>query len=147
MRCRTVTLSIFTSLVAAGAAAAEPSPVGLWRYNTAAGTPRAYVRIHAAGEVYEGIVERVFPGPDETEDKVCSLCTDTRHNQRILGMKILEGVRKQHDVYGGGTVLDPDNGKVYRVKLTPSADGRTMELRGYIGIPLFGRTEQWTRIE
>jgi uncharacterized protein (DUF2147 family) len=66
-------------------------------------------------------------------------------------MAILRGVRPSVDQPGvfwdGGDILDPDNGKVYRVPLRPLKDGRQLEVRGYIGIPMIGRTQIWTRAE
>ncbi len=128
-------------------AAAEPSIEGLWRSNDAAGKPRAYIRLRQVGDEYQGVVQKVFPGPGETEETVCSKCTDERKDKRILGMKILDSLRRSSSGYSGGNILDADNGKVYRATVTPSADGKELNLRGYVGIPLFGRTAVWTRIE
>jgi uncharacterized protein (DUF2147 family) len=63
----------------------------------------------------------------------------------ILGLQLLEGFTAEKDNYwGNGTCYDPKSGNTYRGKLHLAAPGR-MELRGYIGIPLFGRTAVWTR--
>ena len=56
-------------------------------------------------------------------------------------MKFIDGA------YSGGEILDPDTGGVYRSTMTLSADGRRLTVRGYIGIPLFGRTQEWVRAE
>ena len=50
-------------------------------------------------------------------------------------------------ILGAGTVLDPEEGKVYRCVVTLESDGRRLVIRGYVGLPLFGRTEAWTRFE
>ena len=49
--------------------------------------------------------------------------------------------------YGGGEILDPDTGGIYRSSMTLSPDGRRLTVRGYIVIPLFGRTQEWGRAE
>jgi uncharacterized protein (DUF2147 family) len=49
--------------------------------------------------------------------------------------------------YSGGTILDPNNGKVYQSKATLTDDGKQLKLRGYIGMPLLGRTQTWLREE
>jgi hypothetical protein len=67
-----------------------------------------------------------------------------RRSQPILGLRFLAGFRFAEGVWSGGTVYDPDNGKTYRGTLELAADG-SLEVRGYIGIPLIGRTTTWVR--
>jgi uncharacterized protein (DUF2147 family) len=64
-------------------------------------------------------------------------------------MTILEGVSKAagEDHWDGGTILDPNNGKVYKVRLTPKDGGKALDVRGYIGAPLLGRTQTWIRVD
>ena len=67
----------------------------------------------------------------------------------MLGMTIIEGVRagSSADLWDGGTILDPNNGKVYKVRMTLKDGGRTLDVRGYVGMPLLGRTQTWQRVE
>jgi uncharacterized protein (DUF2147 family) len=66
-------------------------------------------------------------------------------NRPVLGLQILEGFTAEgSNNWGNGTCYDPKSGKTYRGKIHLAAPGR-LELRGYIGIPLFGRTSVWTR--
>lgn len=63
----------------------------------------------------------------------------------ILGLNILQGFKPSgENKWDGGTVYDPDNGKTYKCKITLK-DSNTLEVRGYIGISLIGRTSVWTR--
>ena len=50
-------------------------------------------------------------------------------------------------VFEGGDILDPNNGKVYRVRLKVIDNGARLEVRGYIGTPMLGRTQTWVRAE
>lgn len=62
-------------------------------------------------------------------------------------MIILRGLRPDGDVFAGGETLDPDNGKTYRCKLTARDGGKRLDVRGFIGISLIGRTQSWVREE
>lgn len=64
-----------------------------------------------------------------------------------MGLVILSGVTKDGDEYVGGQILDPDNGKVYRSKLRLSQNGQQLSVRGYIGVPMLGRSQTWLRQE
>jgi uncharacterized protein (DUF2147 family) len=60
-------------------------------------------------------------------------------------MTFLWGLRASGGEWTGGAVLDPKNGKIYNAKLKLIDGGRKLEVRGYIGMPLLGRTEIWLR--
>jgi uncharacterized protein (DUF2147 family) len=62
-------------------------------------------------------------------------------------MTILRGLRREGERYAGGEILDPDDGKVYRCAVTVIEGGKKLEVRGYIGIPLLGRSQVWQRME
>ena len=83
------------------------------------------------------------PAPDE----VCDLCTDERHGKPKLGLVIIRNMQADGDEWTGGDILDPDNGKVYRCRLRVVDDNRTLEVRGFIGFSLFGRTQTWERVD
>ena len=139
----TFLLFIFTTHVFA----ANNSPVGLWKTiddNTS--KPRSLVRISEQNGVYSGVVEKGLD-PSDPPDRVCDKCTDARKNQSIIGMTILQGVHQKGDVFEDGEILDPDNGKIYRCKLKILEDGKKLEVRGFIGISLFGRSQIWLREE
>ena len=81
---------------------------------------------------------------------MCEECTDDRKGKPIVGMAIIRGVKKNAETEGlwdGGTILDPNNGKTYKLRLKPSEDGKKLEVRGYIGTPVFGRSQTWQKAE
>jgi uncharacterized protein (DUF2147 family) len=143
-------LTAATLLVAAGLTAAQATPVGLWRtVDEKTKKDRSLVRIVDNGGVLSGKIEK-YLDPSIPPDAVCEPCTDSRKGQLILGMTILQGVRKNAEkdgVWDGGHVLDPENGKTYKVLLRPKDGGKTLEVRGYIGAPMFGRSQIWVRAE
>lgn len=127
-------------------AASASSPVGLWKtVDDATGEVRSQVRIIETGGVVTGKIERVL-SPGKADAK-CVACSGARKDQPVAGMTIIEGVRRgggdAH--WDGGTILDPNNGKVYRVRLTPQDGGRKLEVRGFLGP--FHRNQYWQRIE
>jgi uncharacterized protein (DUF2147 family) len=85
--------------------------------------------------------------PTDTGDAVCDKCTDERKGQPIIGMTIVNGLKKNGEKYDGGKILDPDNGKIYKCKMTLNKAGDELEVRGYIGFSLIGRSQTWKRIE
>ena len=127
-------------------AAPIPTPVGLWRnIDDKTGQAKAEIRIttSAAGAL-TGVIEKALTVP---ADLLCSLCTDERKGKPKLGMEIIRGAVKveSKEVWEGGKILDPDNGKVYALRLSPIDGGNKLEVRGSIGP--FGRTQTWLRVQ
>lgn len=142
MRTRAAWL-VCLSLVAA-AAHAQNTPVGLWRtIDDHTGQEKSLVRISESGGVLSGKVEKLLhpskPNP------LCDKCTDERRGKPIVGLSIIEGMRAHGEVWEDGNILDPDNGKIYTLRLKPLDGGKTLQVRGYIG-PFF-RTQTWSRVE
>jgi len=128
--------------------AAEPSPTGLWKtIDDSSGRPKGLVRIREVNGKYEGKLEKIFPKPGDDPAPRCEKCEGARHNQPVLGMTILWGLSQQGDEYQGGEALDPENGKIYRAKMKLIDGGKKLEVRGFIGISLFGRSQTWLREE
>ena len=124
--------------------AQTPTPVGLWKtYNDSTGKPDGLVRIEEVDGKFLGTVVEVLSAT--TPNPTCDLCEGTLKGTPIVGMTILRDLHREGDGFGGGTILDPDNGQTYRCAATLLDGGRRLELRGYIGLPLFGRTQIWVR--
>jgi uncharacterized protein (DUF2147 family) len=145
----TVALTLFSLALAGFPAAALhaadlQSPVGLWKtVDDKTGKPRAIVRIYVEGGKYFGKIEQSFT-PD-AESRVCSVCTDERKNQPIIGLLIVRNMAQRDGEYGGGDILDPDNGSVYRCKFHLEQGGTVLVVRGFIGFSLLGRSQTWQR--
>ena len=128
-------------------AVAQMTPVGLWRtIDDNEGYVRSEVRIVDNAGVVSGKIERNLDRKAKPDDR-CTECKDDRKDQPIVGLEILRGLKKTDgkDVWEGGTVVDPDNGKTYRASLTPIEGGAKLQLRGYIGF--FYRTQTWVRAQ
>lgn len=135
-------------LAAPFAMAQENSPVGLWKtIDDTSGKPTALIRITEQQGELQGKIEKLFRGPNEDQNPKCGQCTDARKDQPIVGMTIVSGLKKTGDEYTGGEILDPKNGKVYKSKLTLRDGGKKVEVRGFIGMPMFGRSQVWLRQE
>ncbi|RXZ34064.1 DUF2147 domain-containing protein [Oxalobacteraceae bacterium CAVE-383] len=130
------------------ATAAEASPVGLWKtIDDESGKPKSLVRITENDGELSGRIEKLFRAPDQDQDPKCVKCEGALKDQPIIGMTILTGLKKDGDGYSGGRIVDPASGKTYKSKLTVAEDGRKLNLRGYIGVPMLGRTQIWLREE
>ena len=126
---------------------AQMTPVGLWRtVDEKTGEPKSEIRITESGGVLSGKVEKIMR-KDAKPDEKCDKCTDDRKDKAILGMEIIRGAKKTdgQDVWEGGKILDPENGKEYTLKLTPVDGGKKLEVRGYIGF--FFRNQTWVRAQ
>jgi len=133
-------------IVGATSALAQMSPVGLWRnVDDKTGEAKAEIRIGETGGALVGRIEKSLK-KDGKPDAVCDECSDDRKGQPIAGLEIIRGGKKADgkDVWEGGKILDPENGKEYRASFTPIDGGKKLEVRGYLGP--FWRTQTWNRV-
>lgn len=126
---------------------ANDSPVGLWKtIDDKTNKPRSLVRIVEENGEYKGIVEKGLR-EDDNPERVCEKCDAPRKNQKIQGMTFMWGLKKDGNEFKGGEILDPENGKIYRCKMKLVDGGKKLDVRGFIGIALIGRTQTWWREE
>ncbi len=138
---------LLTGLLLAGqtAFAQKDKLEGLW-YNE---TKSAKVRIFKAtnGKFYGKVEWLAEPDGKNGKPKTDANNPDkSKRSEPILGLIIMKGFHTpKNDVYEGGTIYDPNNGKTYSCKITHK--GNTLDVRGYIGISMIGRTTVWSRAD
>ena len=143
------TLRMSTMLMASllAMAAQANSPVGRWHtIDDKTGEPRSEVVITENNGVVSGKVVKILR-KDAKQDAVCDQCSDDRKNQKIIGMEIIRNAKKVEgkEVWEGGKILSPDEGKEYTLKLTPIEGGKKLEVKG--SILFIGRTQTWIRVQ
>lgn len=122
------------------------SPVGVWiTVDDSTHKPKALIDIKQlpngalSGNLLTGL------GSDHKPTKRCTACTDDRKGQLLQGMNIIRNMTQNGDYWENGTILDPENGKEYHVRMNLTDEGQKLVVRGYIGIPLIGRSQTWLR--
>ena len=116
--------------------------IGTWL----TGSGKGKVQIYKEGEKYNGKI--VWLKEPNREDGTAKL--DRNNSDKILktrpimGLNMLNGFVFDKDKWVDGTIYDPENGKTYSCKIT-FRDGK-LDVRGYIGISLIGRTDTWFKV-
>ena len=120
---------------------------GFWQETDDQGRPGAWFLFVEKDGLYEGRFVKMFKGPGEQElIQTCQRCTGDQKDAPMLGLTIVKGMKRNGNKYAGGTILDPRDGTVYHAQMELSADGQQLWVRGYLGIPLLGLTQIWTRL-
>lgn len=121
------------------------SPIGVWKtIDDKSGQAKSHITIaeNETGEL-EGIVTKILT---QHTDAKCEKCNGNKKDQPIQGMMILWGMKKDGNEWSNGKILDPNSGKEYKCLLRMK-DNDTLEVRGYVGISLIGRTQTWQRVK
>lgn len=141
-----VVLVLATGAPTLGLAAENAGIAGRWyALDSDSLTKRALVVIAPDGNEFVGTVNEIFAQPGDDLDPVCGQCEGLDHNRKIRGLAILFLNALGTNGEYRGRILDPEEGKVYRCVVTPDSAGRRLNIRGYVGIPILGRTETWVR--
>ena len=151
MRTRLQAFIVVTAVLLGTAAfpvrAAEPSAVGLWeQVDESSGKAESWFKITERNGVYEGAIVKIFFKPGEDENWTCDRCEGAERNAPVLGLTLIKGMRRNGASYESGTIMDPRDGSVYRALMKLSPDGQKLEVRGYLGMSLFGRSQMWNRL-
>lgn len=144
-------LAFLLSVISFPLLAAETSVEGYWRtIDDVTGKPKAIIKISESPDhTLRGQILKIFPRPGFDQNEVCAACEGDKHNQRIVGMTVMNQVKADPDnanLYTKGQILDPNNGKTYHCNVLLTQGGQQLEVRGYLGIPLFGRSQTWQRV-
>ncbi len=137
----------FLLVLICGHCVAALSPVGTWAtISDETKRKRAIVRIAQANDKLSATITQVFKEPGDTG--YCHNCPKPFTNKKVKGLTFLWDLKKVKDNYwSGGRILDPKTGKIYRASLTLDKSGNKAYVRGYIGIPLLGRSQTWLRVK
>lgn len=102
--------------------------------------PKAIVSITQSGGVYSGTIVSLSDGVPE----ICEKCA---YKKSLIGLRVVTGLKAKGNEYTGGQIFDPKSGKTYQSKATLSANGQSLNVRGFVGISAFGRTQTWHRVK
>ena len=138
-------LSAFLFASFSNAQSTDPA-LGIWKtIDEKTNQPSSLIRLDEKNGELIGTVTELIPSPGEILVTHCNLCKDERKGKPITGMIIMKGLKRSSPgVWSSGEILDPEEGEIYKVKITLVND-KTLDVRGYIGIPLLGRTQTWVR--
>lgn len=129
------------------AAVATSSAVGLWKtIDDKSSEARSIVEIFEKDEKLFGKIVKIYP--HQGNQDTCTQCKDEFKDKLILGLQFMWDLKKiseKSQAYDGGKILDPENGTVYRAKIKLISNGTKLEVRGYMGISLFGRSQEWLK--
>jgi uncharacterized protein (DUF2147 family) len=146
MRVSTFILGAIAALVAGSVFAADMTPVGSWKtIDDKTGKVKSIVEISDQGGKLVGKVAQILQS-DKGPNPTCDACSGERKDKPVLGMTIMWDVKQDGDVWDGGSILDPNNGKTYGVKLTLIENGSKLQVRGFLGFSWLGRTQIWERV-
>lgn len=122
------------------------SPIGTWTtIDDDTGNAKSVVKLWVEGNELKGqIIELLDP---TKKGDLCVECSGANKDQPIEGMVFVWGLTAKGEGWDGGNILDPKNGKVYKAKLKLINDGANLEVRGFIGFALLGRTQVWNRMD
>ena len=136
-------LALLIALTGSAAGADNTSPVGMWKtISDETGKPSGIVEISEKNGEYSGRIVKLL---EKDPDSVCSKCTDARKDQPLIGMVFLSGLHADGGEFTGGEILDPAKGSIYRARMKLVENGSKLEVRGFIGFALLGRTQTWIR--
>ncbi|WP_201593523.1 DUF2147 domain-containing protein [Psychrobacter sp. Pi2-51] len=110
------------------------------------GEKKAIIQLNESNGKVSGKIIKVLN--KEEAKAVCTKCPGSLKNKPIEGLQILSGLKADgNNKWSDGKLVDPESGKTYSGKLTLSDNGQSLDLRGYVGSPLFGRSQTWQRIK
>ena len=126
------------------------SPVGYWKtIDDVTSQPKSILKIVQSDGALYGQVIKIFPRPGQDQNERCTACKGDKHNQKIVGMVVMTGLtqdKSDPNLWNGGHILDPHNGKTYRCYIQATDHAQRLNVRGYIGVSLFGRSQTWLRV-
>lgn len=137
-------LTIFILCITSTLSQAQASITGTWKtIDDVTGEAKSHVEIYEMDGAYYGKIVKLLR---DNAASICESCKGAKKNQPLIGLVVMDGLTKQDDSWGKGTIMDPENGKTYKCKIS-FEDEDKLKVRGYIGIEALGRNQYWTRIQ
>lgn len=117
---------------------------GKWKtIDDETGKPKSIIEIFKKSDgKYYGKISQLLAKP---EHETCVNCTDDRKNKPLIGMEIIRGLSKDGDEFSGGKITDPKNGKTYKCLI--KREGEKLNVRGYLGFSIIGRSQTWVKVD
>jgi len=124
---------------------AQKDAVGIWQaVDDNDGKVSSLIEIKEVDGKLSGVIKEIYK---ESPSSLCEKCEGDKKNQPVLGMEIIWDMKKKGDSWKGGRILDPENGKTYKCKMSISKDDEdVLEVRGFIGLAVIGRSQYWKRL-
>jgi len=145
---RTMLLVAVMFFCSVSLALAGGSPVGKWKtIDDKTNKEKSVVEVYEVGGKVYGRILQLLQEKDGGAGKLCTKCTGSDQNKPMIGLVIVKGLKADGDEYTGGTIMDPNDGKVYKCKMEVIAGGSQMKVRGFIGFSLIGRTQMWYKVK
>ncbi|MDD5167823.1 MAG: DUF2147 domain-containing protein [Syntrophales bacterium] len=143
---RLTLMSLLAFLTMVSMALADVSAVGKWKtIDDKTKKEKSIIELYESnGKLYGRIIQLL---QEKDVGKVCSKCSGSDKEKPIVGMVIVKDLKKEGSIYKGGTIMDPNDGKIYDCKIEVTADANQLNVRGFYGISILGRTQVWYRVK
>ncbi|MCO5261068.1 MAG: DUF2147 domain-containing protein [Crocinitomicaceae bacterium] len=119
--------------------------VGKWTtIDDKTGKKKSIVELYKSDHQLYGKIEYLYPREGREANPKCTLCTDDRKDQPLVGLQLVRNLKWDGEAWYGGTIVDPENGKIYKVKMWIDKNSPDkLNVRGYVGP--FYRTQTWVK--
>jgi uncharacterized protein (DUF2147 family) len=130
-------------MLGSGIVLAADSPVGIWKtVDDKTGKVKSEVQLYEqSGKLFGKIIALADPTDDQGKPRTCTECKGADKDKPIVGLIIVKDLSLSKDRYKGGTILDPEDGKVYKAELW--MEGGKLKVRGYLSV--FHKTQTWVK--
>ena len=145
---RAFVAAAFAVLMASLGAKAEapPTAAGFWETYDKDGKPQGWFLVAEKGGIFSARLVKGFPKPGEPLQLTCTKCPGERKGAQMMGLTLFYGFKRDGLAYADGHVIDPRDGKIWNAKMDLSEDGQTLDVHGYWGVSLLGKSVIWKRL-
>jgi hypothetical protein len=131
---------------AAPALSQSKTAAGFWQETDSDGHVGGWFYFVERQGFFEGRLVKMFPKPGLPLIETCAKCPGDQKDAPMIGLTMVREMRRDGNKYEDGSILDPRDGTTYHAQMELSPDGQKLFVRGYLGIPLLGQTQVWTRL-